>query len=396
MLHGRKILLGVTGSIAAYKSADIARRLIDCGAGVTVVMTDAAARFITPYTLGTLTGNPVCLDLFEDPLSHIHLSKNADLFLIAPITANTINKFSCGIADNLLSTLWLTFEGPVVMAPAMNMRMYRHPIVQNNILRLQKTGVNFVGPEYGSLACGDEGVGKMAEVPAIVEAALSALTPKDMKGYTVLVTAGPTREAIDPVRYISNRSSGKMGYSIARAANRRGARVTLISGPSSETPPESVSLISVETASEMEKAVIKNVSGTHVLIMSAAVSDFMPFRKSKVKHEKNALNTLQLKKTADIIQKVGTSKKRCFLVGFAAETGSAVDRARRKLKDKNLDLIVLNDVSQKGAGFEVDTNIVTIIDKKGTITEYPEMKKIDVANVILDRVVTFYPSRRKK
>jgi phosphopantothenoylcysteine decarboxylase/phosphopantothenate--cysteine ligase len=395
VLEGRNILLGITGSIAAYKAADLARRLIDEGADVNVVMTKAAARFITPYTLEALTGNQVCSDLFKDPFSHINLSKNADLFIIAPITANTINKLSCGIADNLLSNLWLTFEGPVLMAPAMNARMYRHSIVQNNIKLLQKTGVNFVGPVSGSLACGDEGAGKMAEVTSIVEASIATLTPKDLKGHTVLVTAGPTREAIDPVRYISNRSSGKMGYAVARAAIRRGARVTLISGPSAETLPESVSLISVESASEMEKAVMKYVSGANVLIMSAAVSDFMPLLKAKVKHDKTDINSLKLKRTTDIIREVGRQKKKRFLVGFAAETGSSVNRARKKIKDKNLDLIVLNDVSQKGAGFEVDTNIVIIIDKKGNSTEYPIMKKIDVANVILDRIVELKPRKKR-
>ena len=395
MLEGRNILLGITGSIAAYKSADIARRLIDEGADVHVVMTEAAARFITPYTLEALTGHRVCSDLFEDPYSHLNLSKNADLFLIAPVTANTINKLSCGIADNLLGNLWLTFQGPVVMAPAMNERMYSHAIVQNNIAMLQKMGVRFVGPVSGSLACGDEGVGKMAEVSSIVEAAVAALTPNDLKGYTILVTAGPTREAIDPVRYISNRSSGKMGYALARAANRRGAQVRLISGPSSETPPESVALVSVETAAEMEKAVMQYVSGADVFIMSAAVSDFMPSRKAKVKHDKSNINSLNLKRTTDILRKVGQQKKTCFLAGFAAETGSTLERARKKIKEKNLDLIVLNDVSQEGAGFEVDTNIVTIIDKKGNSTDYPIMKKIDVANVILDKIVELKPRTKK-
>jgi phosphopantothenoylcysteine decarboxylase/phosphopantothenate--cysteine ligase len=395
VLEGRNILLGITGSIAAYKSADIARRLIEEGADVHVVMTDAASRFITPYTLEALTGNPVCLDLFKDPFSHINLSKDADLFIIAPVTANTINKLSCGIADDMLGNLWLTYNGPVVMAPAMNQRMYRHASVQKNIKSLTKAGVNVVGPVFGSLACGDEGIGKLADVSTIVEAAIAALTPKDLKGYTVLVTAGPTRESIDPVRYISNRSSGKMGYALAQAANRRGAQVILISGPSSETPPESVSLISVETASEMEKAVMKYISGANVLIMSAAVSDFMPSQKAKVKHDKNDITTLKLKRTIDIIRKVGQQKKKCVLVGFAAETGRLLDRAREKIKDKNLDLIVLNDVTQEGAGFEVDTNIVTIIDKKNTSSEYPIMNKIDVANVILHEIIALKPRKKR-
>lgn len=394
MLKGRNILLGVTGSIAAYKSAEIARRLMDEGADVHAVMTGAAARFITPYTLQTLTGNPVGTDLFDDPFSHINLAKNADLFLIAPVTANTINKLSCGIADNLLSNLWLTFRGPVIMAPAMNERMYGHATVQNSMKLLQKAGVHFVGPVTGSLACGDEGIGKMAETPSIVEAAVAALTPKDLDGQRIVITAGPTREAIDPVRYISNRSSGKMGYALALAAKRRGARVTLISGPSAEERPDGVICVAVESALEMEKAVMKHLPGASALIMSAAVADFSPSLKSKVKYDKKDINLLKLKRTSDILRKAGQQTKKRILVGFAAETGHDIDRAKKKLKDKNLDLIVMNDVTQEGAGFEVDSNIVTIIDKKGTVAEHSIMKKIDVADIILDRMIALQ-SRRK-
>jgi len=394
VLQGRNILLGITGSIAAYKSADVARRLMDEGAVVHAVMTDAATRFIPPYTLEALTGNRVHTDLFSDPFTHISLSKNADLFLVAPATANTINKVSCGIADNLLSTLWLTYEGPSLIAPAMNEKMYRHASVQDSVKTLRKRGVSFVGPISGGLACGDEGVGRMADVPEIVEAAVTALTPKDFDGIDVLVTAGPTREAIDPVRFISNRSSGKMGYALARAAKRRGARVTIISGPSSEEPPYDVAYVPVESALDMEKAVLKHLPRSEVLIMSAAVADFTPSVKSKVKYEKSGIKSLNLKKTSDILKKAAGLKKRCFLVGFAAETGSAVDRARKKLRDKNLDLIVLNDVSQEGAGFDVDTNIITIIDKRGGIAECPLMKKSDAANVILDRILALKAQKK--
>lgn len=394
MLHNRNILLGITGSIAAYKSADIARRLIDEGANIKVVMTKTASRFITPYTLETLTGNTVFTDLFEDPFSHINLSKEAHLFVIAPVTANTINKLSCGIADDLLSNLWLTYKGPVVMAPAMNTRMYHHAIVQRNIKSLQKMGVNFVGPVAGDLACGDEGVGRMADVAAIVDSAAKALSSNDLKGYKILITAGPTREAIDTVRYISNRSSGKMGYSIARAAMRRGADVSLISGPSSESKPEGVSLRPVESASEMESAVMKMISKSDILIMAAAVADFAPSVKSQVKLKKKQLNTLKLSKTNDIIKKAGRKKNNCLLVGFAAESGEDIGSAKMKLKDKNIDMIVLNDISREGAGFETDTNIVSIIDKKGNIDKYPLMKKIEIADIILDRILALKPQKK--
>ena len=386
MLRNKNILLGITGSIAAYKSVEIARRLSEEGANVNVVMTDAACRFIPPYTLESITGNPVHTDLFQDSFKHINLPGEADLFMVAPVTANTINKLSCGIADNLLSNIWLTYEGPVIMAPAMNHRMYRNPIVQKHIKELKKLKVRFVGPESGSLACGEEGAGRMVEAAEIVDAAISELTPKDLKGQNVLVTAGPTREPIDPVRYISNRSSGKMGYALARAAVRRGAKVTLVSGPSSQKVSDDISFISVERASEMENAVLKHLSKATSVIMAAAVSDFTPSVKAKVKLEKSAITDLKLKKNSDIAARVGKKKGKRVLIGFAAETGNNVERAKDKLKKKNLDLIVMNNVLQKGAGFDVDTNIVTIIDKKGYITEHPKMKKIDVANVILDRM----------
>lgn len=387
MLGKKNILLGITGSIAAYKSPDIARRLMEDGANVTAVMTEAACRFIPPYTLETVTGNPVYTDLFEDTLSHIHLPKQADLFVIAPATANTINKLSCGIADNLLSTIWLAYEGKLVIAPAMNCRMYRHPIVQKSIKELSKLGVEFVGPATGSLACGEDGPGRMVEVPEIIEAAISALAEKDLAGRNILVTAGPTQEPIDPVRYISNRSSGKMGYALARAASRRGAEVTLISGPSAQEPPPVKKFIKTETASEMASAVMKHLPKAKTVIMAAAVSDFAPSAPAKAKLDKKGLNILKLKKNKDILKEIGKKKGKRIVAGFAAETGSNIERAKKKLKEKNLDLIVFNDVTQKGAGFDVDTNIVTIIDKKGRVHEYPQMKKIDVANIILDEIV---------
>lgn len=387
MLRDQNILLGVTGSIAAYKSVDLARRLVENGARVKVVMSDASIRFITPYIFEAVTVNQVFTDLFKDPFSHITLSKEANLFIIAPATANTINKFSCGIADNLLSNLWLTYEGPVLIAPAMNCRMYRNPIVKKHIRELKQSGVQFVGPVSGSLACGEEGEGRMVEVAEIVEAAAAALSKKDLKGQNILITAGPTVEPIDPVRFISNRSSGKMGYALARAAFRRGAEVTLISGPSAQEPPRGVSFIAVERASEMEDEVFKQFKSATSVIMAAAVSDFSPSDIAEVKLRKKDEMSLKLKKTTDILRELGKKKGGRVLVGFAAESGKDIKSATEKLKEKNLDLIVLNDISRKDAGFDVDTNVVTLIDSKGRVSEYPVMKKIDVADIILDRML---------
>ncbi|MEW6599381.1 MAG: bifunctional phosphopantothenoylcysteine decarboxylase/phosphopantothenate--cysteine ligase CoaBC [Nitrospirota bacterium] len=387
MLKDRNILLGVTGSIAAYKSVELARRLIDGGARVKVVMTEAACRFITPYTFEAVTGNQVFTDLFKDPFSHINLSKDVHLFIIAPSTANTINKISCGIADNLLSNLWLTYEGPVLIAPAMNVRMYRHPTVNKHIRDLKQSGVRFVGPVSGSLACGVEGEGRMVEAAEIVEAATAALSEKDLSGQNILITAGPTVEPIDPVRFISNHSSGKMGYAIAKAAFRRGADVTLISGPSSQEPPLGVSFVAVERASEMEAEVFRHFKKATSVVMAAAVSDYSPSDTAKVKLSKKDEISLKLKKNADILEKLGRKKGKRVLVGFAAESGKNIRSAVNKLKKKNLDMIVLNDISRTDAGFNVDTNVVTIIDRKGSATDYPVMKKIEVADIILDRML---------
>jgi len=383
----RNILLGVTGSIAAYKSVDVARRLIDEGFSVQVVMTMAACKFIAPLTFESVTGKPALTDLFNSSYSHIVLSKESQLLLIAPATANIINKLSCGIADDLLSTLWLAYEGPAIIAPAMNYRMYRHSIVQKNIKELRRLGVEFVGPVSGGLACGEEGPGRMSDVSEIVESAVTVLTPNDLSRHNILITSGPTLEPIDPVRYISNRSSGKMGYALARAAVRRGAKVTLISGPTKLQKPEKVSFIPVKTASEMESAVLRNLPKATAVIMAAAVADFAPAAVNRSKIPKNDISSITLKKTADILRKTGREKGKRILIGFAAETGRNIDNAKMKLKEKNLDLIVLNDITQKGAGFDVDTNIVTVIDKKGKLTDYPLMKKIEVANVILDRML---------
>lgn len=356
------------------------------GATVRAVMTAAACRFITPCTLQSITGHSVYTDLFSDSYSHLNLSRAADILIIAPATANTIGKIACGIADNLISTIFLAFNGPVIIAPAMNTMMYDNHIVRGNIDKLKKSGITFVGPVEGDLACGNEGMGRLSEVFDIVDAVIGSVTEKDLAGKKILVTAGPTREYIDPVRFISNRSSGRMGFEIARAAVRRGASVTLISGPSAIRPPNGASFVPVESASDMKKAVFKSLPQSEALIMAAAVSDFGPAVRRSTKVEKSAIGKLRLGITEDILKEAKELKLRCILVGFAAETGKKVDRARKKLREKKLDMIVLNDVSQEGSGFDVDTNIVTIIDSMERAVDYPRLMKSDVAHLILDRI----------
>ena len=389
MLNGKQILFGVTGSIAAYKAIEIVRRLTENGADVSVIMTDAACRFISPITFEAISKRPAHIDLFNGYFKHINLVKEAHMFIIAPASANTISKIACGIADNLLTTTYLAYEGPVLIAPAMNSRMYKNPTVQKNIRELEKAGAIFIGPESGELACGEEGIGRMAEIGDIIEAVKSALTPKDLKGHNILVTAGPTREAIDPIRFLSNRSSGKMGYAIAKAAYRRGADVTLISGPTALKPPTGITFMPVENARDIQKAVLNNFQKSTIVIMAAAVCDFAPSVICQTKIPKTKKIAVNLEETPDILHKLGRKKGKRFLIGFAAETGMNIQRAKDKLKDKNLDLIVLNDVTQKGAGFDLDTNIATLINRKGETTALPLMKKEDLANVILDRVTGF-------
>jgi phosphopantothenoylcysteine decarboxylase/phosphopantothenate--cysteine ligase len=385
-LRNKSVLLGVTGGVAAYKAVDVTRRLREEGASVTVIMTEAAKKFITPLTLEIASQNKVYSDLFSDPMAHISLASHADIMAIAPATANTIAKFSMGIADNLLSACLLSFKGKIVIAPSMNWRIYENPVVQENLKNLLSRGVIQVGPERGSLACGEEGIGRMSEVHEIIEAIRSALSPKDLVKEKVIVTAGPTREYLDPIRFISNRSSGKMGYAIARAALRRGAEVTLISGPSLLNQPGGVKFISVETAIDMFDAVNQELLSTTVLVMSAAVSDFMPAEKAEEKIEKSEELLLRLRRTPDIISEIGKREDRPFIIGFAAETGSKVERARKKLKEKNMDMIILNDVTKTGSGFDVDTNSVVILDREKEIS-LPILSKDSVAEAILDRLV---------
>jgi len=386
VLRNKSILLGITGGVSAYKSIDLIRRLREEGALVTVIMTEAAKNFVTPLSLEVASQNRVYADLYADPMAHISLPAAADIMVIAPATANIIGKCAHGIADDLLSLSFLSFKGRVVIAPAMNWRMYENPVFRRNLDTLLNLGVIQVGPEKGSLACGEEGIGRMAEVPDIIEATKSALTIKDLVDENILVTAGPTREYLDPVRFLSNRSSGKMGYALARAAFRRGAQVTLISGPSSLPRPTGVTFIPVDTAGDMHSAVNRELASSTILIMSAAVSDFMPAEKSGEKIEKSDELFLTLTGTPDILSAVGKKKNRPFIVGFAAETGRKLEKARKKLKHKNMDLIVFNDVTEAGSGFDVETNNVVLIDKKKE-SELPLLNKDDVADAILDRIV---------
>jgi phosphopantothenoylcysteine decarboxylase/phosphopantothenate--cysteine ligase len=385
-LRNKSLLLGVTGGVAAYKSVDLVRRLTEEGLEVTVIMTKAAQYFVTPLSLQIASKKKVYSDLFHDPMAHIYLPAEADVMVIAPATANIIGKCARGIADDLLTTSFLSFGGHVIVAPAMNWRMYENPIFQDNLKYLLSKGVIQVGPEKGSLACGEEGMGRMADTSDIVDAVLSCITEKDLKGEKILVTAGPTREYLDPVRFLSNRSSGKMGYAIARAALRRGADVTLISGHSLLDKPQGMHFISVETASDMLKAIEKEVRTSTVLIMSAAVSDFMPAEKETGKIEKAGSLIVRLSQTPDIISAISRRKKRPFMIGFAAETGKRIERAKKKLKEKKLDMIVFNDVTEEGSGFDTDTNRVVIIERQRE-TALPRMSKDSVANAILDKLV---------
>ena len=386
------VLLGVTGGIAAYKSAEIVRSLVREGLDVRVVMTRNAMEFITPLTLQALSGNPVSTRTFdltqEQEIGHISLVDRADLFLIAPATANVLGKVAAGIADDLLTTMVCAATRiPVIFAPSMNVNMYRNSITQDNIRKLERLGYDFIDPEEGELACGYEGVGRLADPGKILEHVLGRLSPKDLTKERILVTAGPTEEAIDPVRFLTNPSSGKMGYAIARAAAQRGAKVTLVSGPTHCAPPLQVELIRVRSADEMRKAVMKAFPKSTSVVMAAAVSDFRsPTRaRQKVKKEEASL-TLRLEPTPDILLELGKKKGKRILIGFAAETQSLVKNAREKLEKKNLDLIVANDVSRKEVGFQSDSNQVKLIGADGKVSELPLLPKSVLAHRVLDQI----------
>jgi len=398
MLKGKEIILGVTGGIAAYKAVELLRLLTKAGASVHVVMTRAATEFVTPLTFQTLSCHPVHTELFsliqEQEIGHISLADRADLFVIAPATANFIGKVACGLADDLLTTTVMATKAPVLIAPAMNVNMYQNPIYRENEARLKNHGYHFVPPATGLLACGWEGEGKLPDPEVIFEEALSVLTPKTLADVRVTVTAGPTREAIDPVRYLTNHSSGKMGYAVAREAARRGAEVTLVTGPTALKAPLGMHVVRVESALEMRQAVLERLEETDVIIKAAAVADYRPAQRfeQKVKKTHSTL-AVELEKNPDILAELGALKGERVLVGFAAETEDLVANAQKKLTAKSLDMVVANDVSAPGAGFNVDTNIVKLLHRDGQVEELPLMSKDEVARAILDRVEGAYRKR---
>ena len=393
MLKDKTVVIGVSGGIAVYKTLDVVSRLRKLGVNVNVIMTKSATEFVTPLSFQSLSQNYVVCDMFEDPktwdVEHISLAKRADVFLIAPATANVIGKIACGICDDMLTTTVAATKAKVLIAPAMNTNMYENPIIQRNISTLKEYGYNFVEPASGRLACGDTGKGKLASPETIVDEVVKLLSKgQDLKGKSIIVTAGPTVESIDPMRYITNRSTGKMGYSIAKEAIERGADVTLITGPTNLTPPQNLKkLVKIESAKDMYEAVLENLDENDVVIKSAAVEDYKPknYSNKKIKKSDDDL-VIELDRNKDIAQEIGKIKNNKILVGFAAETNDLIENASLKIKKKNIDFIVANDLTKEGAGFGVDTNIVKIIDKEGNITEYPKMKKEEVANIILDKI----------
>ena len=390
MLKDRRVVVGVTGGIAAYKACDLVSRLKKQGAKVRVVLTANACKFVPPLTFETLSGNPASTDTFEPrkELEHIALAKWADAFVIAPATANCLAKLANGIADDLLSTTALAMTAPLLLAPAMNANMWRHPATQANLKTLLDRGAKTVGPASGHLACGDDDIGRMVEPAEIVEALDALLNPRrDLAGRRVMVTAGPTVERIDPVRYITNRSTGKMGYAIAEAARDRGAEVALISGPVSLPAPAGLTLVRVESSAQLCEAVLARGEWADIVVQAAAPADFTPVHVAEGKIKKDGAGmALELKNTTDIAAELGRRKRPGqILVAFAAETDDVLENAKGKLQRKNADLVVANDVSRADAGFGVDTNAVTLISRED-VRELPVMSKRAVADAILDRV----------
>ena len=388
-----KIILGVTGCIGAYKSAVVLRLLQKEGFEILPVMTQSAQQFITPLTLEKLSGHKVVSDLFSDhtvQIEHIRLARESHLLLVAPATANILAKFAQGIADDFLSTLYLSTVTPVIVAPAMNVEMWHHKATRKNLEILRERGVVVVEPGSGYLACGEEGEGRLAEPEHILEAVLNTFRrEKSLLGKRVLITAGPTIEDLDPVRFISNRSSGKMGYALAGEAQSRGAQVVLVSGPTQLEPPEGIDLVRVRSASEMAQAVFQHFARSDVVVMAAAVSDFTPANVSSGKiKKKDAKPVIHLEKTVDILRELGQRKECQFVVGFAAESEDVRENARKKLQEKGLDLIVGNDISQQDQGFQSDFNQVIIIDSDGKEEEFPPLPKTDVARILWDKIET--------
>ena len=398
MLAGKTIVVGVTGGIAAYKAAELVLLLVKDGAFVRVIMTKNAQEFITPLTLQTLSGNPVATETFnltqESEIGHIRLADTADLILIAPASADVIGKLAHGIADDLLTTVLLATMAPVLVAPAMNVHMYAHPAVQDNIRTLGQRGYRFVEPAEGFLACGYEGKGRLADPEDIVEEARATLTKKDLTSERIIVTAGPNAEPIDPVRFITNRSTGKMGFAMARVAWRRGAEVTLVSGPTSLPPPRGVRFCSVRTALEMQKAVMASYDTATMVISAAAIADYRPAHVApqKIKKQDGAF-VIEMTRNPDILAGLSQRKGNRMLVGFATETENVLQNAVGKLQRKNLDMIVANNVAEPGSGFDADTNIATILDRTGASRCLPLMSKDELADCILDHFLALKSAR---
>jgi len=399
-----KIALGVTGGVAAYKAAELVRRLQQEKIDVQVVMTSAAQEFITPLTFAALTGKKVITDIFaaddaapanvESAIEHIAVAQRIDLLLVAPATADSLAQFAHGLAGNFLSTLYLATKAPVVVAPALNVNMWEHPATQENLAVLRARGVHVVEPDEGYLACGMTGAGRLAATESIVQKVCSVLGLRhDLEGQSVIVTAGPTREDVDPVRFLTNRSSGKMGYALAEAAARRGAHVTLVSGPTELSVPEGVDWIPVRTAEEMRTAVLSRVGEANIVVMAAAVADYRAATVEMQKIKRGGASggermTLALETTPDILAELGRARGSRILVGFAAETERLADNARAKLERKGADIIVANDVTAEGAGFDTDTNVVTLFLRDGREIPLPKLSKLEVANRIFDQILT--------
>jgi phosphopantothenoylcysteine decarboxylase/phosphopantothenate--cysteine ligase len=387
------VVLGVTAGIAAYKAVEVARQLVSRGIAVKVIMTEKARHLVGPSTFRAVTGNPVAISLFDDPgspMKHISLAREADVVVVAPATANLLAKMAHGLADDLLSTTLLATRAPVVVAPAMNAAMYRHPATQENLRKLRERGIMVVGPEEGFLACGEEGEGRMSEPSRIVDAVLALLRGgRQLEGRRVLVTAGGTREPFDPVRYVGNRSSGKMGFALAEVASRRGAEVHLVSAPTALEPPPGVDLVKVETAEEMREEVMRLAPEMDVVVMAAAVADYAPEQSSveKIKKEGQEELVMRLRRTPDILQELLERRRGGqIIVGFAAETGNLEEKALSKIRSKKVDLLVANDVTRPGCGFGSDHNQALLVFRDGRMKETDLMPKEDLAALIWDEV----------
>lgn len=393
---GKTVVLGVTGGIAAYKACDLVSRLHKKGIHVRVIMTEHACEFVQPLTLEVLSGNRVVTDMFNRDfpweVEHISLAKAADVFAVVPATANILGKYAHGVADDMLSTTLLATRAPVLFAPAMNTAMYEHPAVQENITTLKRRGCLFVEPASGHLACGDTGKGKLADVEKIEQAILDALTEKDMQGMHVTVTAGPTREAMDPVRFLSNHSTGKMGYAIARSAKMRGAEVTLISGPVALEPLDGVRMIPVTSACDMREAVMQALPQSDLVIKAAAVGDYRPAtcQDDKIKKHDDDMS-VSLVRNPDILAEIGEKRRDDQVIcGFSMETRDLLENSTKKLQKKNCDVIVANNLKVKGAGFAGDTNVVTLLYRNGKVEPLELMEKDSVADILLERLVALY------